>query len=51
MVKAGKPEAEVLADGWTAVTRDRKPSAHFEHPVLVTEREPENLTVAGKESL
>jgi len=36
MVNAGQPEVEVLADGWTAVTRDRSLSAHFELSVAVT---------------
>lgn len=47
MVAAGRPEVEILADGWTAVTRDGRPSAHFEHTVLITEDEPEILTLAG----
>jgi methionyl aminopeptidase len=45
MVNLGRPEVEVLADGWTVVARDRRPSAHFEHTVLVTRDEPEILTV------
>jgi len=36
MVNAGKPAVKVLGDGWTAVTRDRSLSAHFEHTVAVT---------------
>jgi methionyl aminopeptidase len=36
MVNAGRPETRVLADGWTAVTRDGSNSAHFEHCVAVT---------------
>jgi methionyl aminopeptidase len=36
MVNAGKPAVKVLADGWTAVTRDSSLSAHFEHTVAVT---------------
>jgi methionyl aminopeptidase len=36
MVNAGKPAVKVLADGWTAVTRDKSLSAHFEHTVAVT---------------
>ena len=44
MVNLGGPHVEVLPDGWTVVTADRKPSAHFEHTVLVTEGEPEILT-------
>lgn len=35
MVNAGGWEIDILEDGWTAVTRDRKPSAHFEHTVAV----------------
>lgn len=45
MVNLGRPEVDVLADGWTVVTRDRTPSAHFEHTVLVTTGDPEILTV------
>jgi methionyl aminopeptidase len=37
MVNAGQSDIEVLSDGWTAVTRDRSLSAHFEHTVAVTE--------------
>lgn len=37
MVNAGGCSVEVLADGWTVVTRDRSRSAHFEHTVAVTE--------------
>ena len=37
MVNVGKPEVEVLKDGWTAVTADGTMSAHFEHTVAVTE--------------
>jgi methionyl aminopeptidase len=36
MVNVGRAEVEVLADGWTAVTRDRSLSAHFELSVAVT---------------
>jgi methionyl aminopeptidase len=36
MVNAGVPDVEVLGDGWTAVTRDRRLSAHFEFSVAVT---------------
>jgi methionyl aminopeptidase len=44
MVNAGKPAVKVLADGWTAVTRDGSLSAHFEHTVAVTSGEPWILT-------
>lgn len=44
MVNMGTPEVVVLADRWTAVTRDRRPSSHFEHTVVVTDDGPEILT-------
>jgi methionyl aminopeptidase len=37
MINLGRPGVKVLADGWTAVTRDRSLSAQFEHTVGVTE--------------
>ena len=40
MVCAGNAEVEVLSDDWTAVTRDRSLSAHFEHSVAITEDGP-----------
>jgi len=45
MVNAGSYEVKVLSDGWTVVTIDRQPSAHFEHTVLVTDGEPEVLSL------
>ncbi|MFA5038869.1 MAG: type I methionyl aminopeptidase [Candidatus Omnitrophota bacterium] len=36
MINAGSWEVRVLSDGWTAVTKDKKPSAHFEHTVALT---------------
>ena len=44
MINAGTLEVEMLSDGWTVVTADGAPSAHFEHTVLVTDGEPEILT-------
>ena len=44
MVAAGKPEAMVLRDKWTAVTKDGSYSAHFEHCVAVTANGPWVLT-------
>ncbi len=44
MVNVGTWQVEVLADGWTAVTADRKRSAHFEHTVAITDHGPEILT-------
>lgn len=46
MVNLGGAEVLTLADGWTVVTRDRKPSVHVEHTVAVTDAGPEILTVA-----
>jgi len=44
MVNAGRPEAVVLKDKWTAVTRDGSKSAHFEHCIAVTAGGPWVLT-------
>jgi len=44
MINEGGYEVEVLSDGWTAVTRDRKLSAHFEHTIAVTNGEARILT-------
>lgn len=40
MINAGGPEVELLDDGWTAITKDRSCSAHFEHSVAVTDDAP-----------
>jgi len=44
MVNMGTWESEIMDNGWTAVTKDRLPSAHFEHTVAITDRGPEILT-------
>jgi methionyl aminopeptidase len=44
MVNMGTDKVQVLSDGWTVVTLDGKPSAHFEHTVAITEDGPEILT-------
>lgn len=44
MINAGKGGVKVLDDGWTAVTLDGKPSAHFEHTVAITDQGPQILT-------
>lgn len=44
MVNAGKPDARVLPDRWTVVTKDGSYSAHFEHTVAVTGNGPWVLT-------
>ena len=46
MINLGKPHVKILADGWTAVTRDRELSAQFEHTVGVTETGCEVFTVS-----
>lgn len=45
MLNEGVPDCDILADQWTAVTRDRKLSAQTEHTVLVTDRGYEVLTM------
>src|SRR5579871_4168590 len=44
MVNAGGPGVKIEKDNWTVLTRDGSLSAHFEHTVLVTGKEPEILT-------
>jgi methionyl aminopeptidase len=51
MVNAGSRYVKMLGDGWTVVTKDGQPSAHFEHTVLITENEPEILTCLEKRPL
>lgn len=45
MVNLGRSETRTLPDGWTVVTADGSPSAHFEHTVLTTDGGPEVLTL------
>ena len=45
MVNEGVYDVRVLKDGWTTVTADGKLSAHYENTVLITDGEPEILTV------
>ena len=45
MVNAGVADVRVLKDGWTVLTNDGKLSAHYENTVLITDGEPEILTV------
>lgn len=44
MLNLGCDDVDVLSDEWTVVTRDKKPSAHFEHTVCVTDDGPDILT-------
>ncbi len=45
MVNLGSFGVRTLSDGWTVVTSDGQPSAHFEHTVLTTDSGPEILTI------
>ncbi len=44
MVNMGTHRTKILSDGWTVVTEDGKPSAHFEHTIVITGLGPEILT-------
>lgn len=48
MINLGARHSKTLKDGWTVVTKDGKPSAQFEHTILVTKDGFEILTVSGK---
>ena len=45
MVNIGTPRVKVLSDGWTAVTKDSEYAAHYENTVVITDGEPEILTI------
>jgi methionyl aminopeptidase len=47
MVCQGRADVEVLADNWTAVTRDGSLAAHFEHSIAITDNGPEILSVVS----
>ena len=49
MISAGDWDVEILDDNWTAITRDRSLSAHYENTVAATENGPEILSVFDKE--
>jgi methionyl aminopeptidase len=51
MINLGTHETKTLGDKWTVVTKDGKPSAHFEHTVAVTEAGPEILTLTKEQKL
>ena len=44
MLNMGSRKIYILEDGWTIITADGKPSAHFEHTVLATDDEPLIIT-------
>jgi len=49
MISAGDWDVEILEDNWTAVTKDRSLSAHYENTIAVTENGPEILSVYKKD--
>jgi len=51
MVNAGVGEVDWLEDGWTVVSKDRRPTAHYEHTVLITDGDPEILTMRPRTAL
>ncbi|OFZ22668.1 MAG: type I methionyl aminopeptidase [Bdellovibrionales bacterium RIFOXYA1_FULL_36_14] len=51
MINLGERYCEVLKDNWTVVTKDRLPSAQFEHTVLVTSTGYEVLTLRKQETI
>lgn len=48
MINLGGPEIRILKDNWTVVTRDGSLSAHYENTILITDGEPEILTVVNQ---
>lgn len=46
IITSGKGEVLTMRDGWTVRTTDRKPSAHYEHTIVITKGEPILLTAA-----
>jgi len=45
MVAMGKPDIRILDDNWTVVTKDKKSAAHYENTIVITDGEPEILTL------
>ncbi len=50
MINQGRPETRLLGDNWTAITKDRKLSAQWEHTILVTADGYEVLTLRSEET-
>lgn len=48
MITAGGDEVKWLSDGWTVVTKDKSLAAHYENTVLITEGQPEILTLSSE---
>jgi methionyl aminopeptidase len=51
MISAGDWDVEILEDNWTAVTRDRSLSAHYENTIAATENGPDILSVYHKDKI
>lgn len=49
MINLGTARVQVLADGWTIVTQDKRPSAHYENTIAITDGAPELLTLTQEE--
>jgi methionyl aminopeptidase len=49
MIALGDWDVEILDDNWTAITRDRSLSAHYEHTVAITQKGPEILSLSDEE--
>jgi methionyl aminopeptidase len=47
MINLGTRNVKTLKDGWTIITADKKPSAHFEHNVALVDGKPELLSTFG----
>ena len=50
MINLGRHDVKVLSDGWTVITIDGRPSAHFEHTVAITQEGPQILTLLNGEA-
>lgn len=48
MINLGHEDVKVLPDGWTVITMDGRPSAHFEHTVAITSEGPQILTLLSR---
>ena len=51
MINLGSYDVEVLPDGWTVLTKDRKVSAHFEHSIAIVDKKPWILSLRENEKL
>ena len=47
MINFGSREVFTASDGWTILTKDGQPSAHFEHTIAITENGPKILSVGS----